>query len=226
MPKEQKDIQYSVGIEDLLICMMLTEDTVDTLPTYEETIYSQSNIVSLGITATTSNFVKWASNKKIINITKNTSFGLAFALAGLNREVKDKIFGKVAKKGITFEKAKAITYPKFAVGVVFPLNDDTKVIRWYPKCSVAPVEESWATVNEEMTVEDISYTITADPLLTNDNTQAELDTGRTDAITEQDFLAQVITDEAQLETLFPGSTTDPTTDETTTDPTTTDGEVV
>lgn len=201
MPKVNKEIQYSVGIEDLLICMMDEADTTDTLPTYSDTIYSQSNIVSLGITATTSNFVKWASNKKIINITKNTSFGLAFALAGLNREVKDLIFGKEAIKGITFESAKAKSYPKFAVGVVFPLNDDTKVIRWYPKCSVAPVEEAWATQNEEMTVEDITYTITADPLLTNDNTQAELDTGRTGSVTAEQFLATVVTDESQVELL-------------------------
>lgn len=211
MPKVQNEIQYSVGIEDLLICMMDEEDTSDALPTYSETIYSQSNIVSLGITATTSNFVKWASNKKIINITKNTSFGLAFALAGLNREVKDLIFGKEATKGITFENSKVRTYPKFAVGVIFPLNDGTKVIRWYPKCSVAPVEETWTTIGEEMTVDDITYTITADPLLTNGNTQAELDTGRTGAITEQQFLEQVITDEGQLETLFPGSTEGATT---------------
>lgn len=212
MPKVQKEIQYSVGVEDLLICMMDTEDTVDVLPTYSETIYSQTNIVSLGITATTSSFVKWASNKKIINITKNTSFGLTFALAGLNREVKDLIFGKEPTKGITFENAKVKTYPKFAVGVIFPLNDDTKVIRWYPKCSVAPVEESMATISEEMTVDDITYTITADPLLTNDNTQAELDTGRTGAITAEQFLEQVITDEAQLETLFPGTTEGATTE--------------
>lgn len=206
MPKVQKEIQYSVGIEDLLICMMEEEDTTDALPTYSETMYSQSNIVSLGISAATSNFVKWASNKKIINITKKTSFGLAFALAGLNREVKDLIFGKKPVKGITFETAKAISYPKFAVGVIFPLSDDEKVVRWYPKCSVAPVEESWATQGEEMTVDDITYTITADPLLTNDVTQAELDTGRTGSITAEQFLEQVITDEGQLEELFPGST--------------------
>lgn len=212
MPKVQKEIQYSVGIEDLLICMMEEEDTADTLPTYSDTIYSQSNIVSLGISAATTNFVKWASNKKIISITKNTSFGLTFALAGLNREVKDEIFGKVPEKGITFEKAKAISYPKFAVGAIFPLSDDEKVIRWYPKCSVAPVEESWATQNEEMTVDDITYTITADPLLTNDVTQAELDTGRTGAITAEQFLNQVITDEEQLETLFPGTTEGTTTE--------------
>lgn len=197
MAKEQKEIQYAIGIEDLLICMMDTEDTIEVLPTYSETIYSQTNIVSLGITATTSNLIKWASNKKIINLTKNTSFGLAFALAGLNREVKDLIFGKEVTKGITFENAKAKTYPKFAVGVVFPLNDDTKVVRWYPKCSVAPVEETWNTQNEEMTVDDISYTITADPLLTNNNTQAELDTGRIGSVTAEQFLATVVTDESQ-----------------------------
>ncbi|MGE7365706.1 hypothetical protein ACQKKE_03525 [Desemzia incerta] len=209
MPKEHKEIQYAVGIEDLLICMMETDETSDTLPTYSDTIYSQSNIVSLGITATTSNFVKWASNKKIINITKNTSFGLAFALAGLNREVKDLIFGKTATKGVSFENAKAKTYPKFAVGVVFPLNDGTKVVRWYPKCSVAPIEETWNTQNDEMTVDDISYTITADPLLTNDNTQAELDTGRTSAVTVDQFLAQVVCDESQV-ALLEAPTTEPT----------------
>lgn len=201
--KEHKNIQYVVGIEDLLVCMMEEEDTTDTLPTYSETIYSQTNIVSLGIAATTSNLVKWASNKKIINITKNTASVLTFALAGLDRTVKDEIFGKTPIKGITFENAKAKTYPKFAVGVIFPLSDGGKIVRWYPKCSVAPVEENFNTVNEEMTVDDITYVITADPLLTNDNSQAELDTGRTEAVTAEQFLSQVITDENQISELFP-----------------------
>ncbi|MRB61728.1 phage tail protein, partial [Bacillus thuringiensis] len=128
------------------------------------------NISDLGISTTSSNFVKWASNKKIINIQKNTAFELALNLAGLNREVKDKIFAKTRKKGVSFETAKAKEYPKFAVGVVFPLNDGTKVLRWYPKCTVAPIEESWKTQGDEMTVDDVAYTITADPLLFNDVT--------------------------------------------------------
>ncbi|WP_309566916.1 phage tail protein, partial [Bacillus thuringiensis] len=156
---------------------------------------------------TSTNFTKWASNKKIINIVKNTAFGLAFNLAGLNREVKDKIFAKTRKKGVSFETAKAKAYPKFAVGVVFPLNDGTKILRWYPKCTVAPVEESWKTQGDEMTVDDIAYTITADPLLFNDVTQAELDTGDPEAkeIKAEDFLKQVICDESQLAQL--GGTT-------------------
>ncbi|EKS8366200.1 phage tail protein [Bacillus thuringiensis] len=208
MPIENKEIQYTVGIEDLYLCMMKGTEMSQTMPTYEDTIYQQTNITDLTISTTSTNFTKWASNKKIINIVKNTAFGLAFNLAGLNREVKDKLFAKVRKKGVSFETAKPKAYPKFAVGVVFPLNDGTKLVRWYPKCTVAPVEESWKTQNEEMTVDDIAYTITADPLLYNDVTQAELDTGHVDAtgIKVEDFLKQVICDESQLATLGPKTT--------------------
>lgn len=207
MTIENKEIQYSVGIEDLYVCMLEGDETTDALPKYAEAIYKQTNISDLTISTTSTNFTKWASNKKIINITKNTAFGLAFNLAGLNREVRDKIFGKVRKKGVSFETAKAREYPKFAVGAIFPLNDGTKLARWYPKCTVAPVEESWKTQNEEMTVDDIAYTITADPLLFNDVTQAELDTGDATAagIKIEDFMKQVICDESQLATL--GGTT-------------------
>ncbi|PEA80763.1 phage tail protein [Bacillus pseudomycoides] len=203
MTIENKEIQYTVGIEDLFICMMKGDETTSTSPTYEDTVYGQTNISDLTISTTSSNFVKWASNKKIINIQKNTAFELAFNLAGLNREVKDKMFAKTRKKGVSFETAKAKEFPKFATGVVFPLNDGTKVLRWYPKCTVAPIEESWKTQNEEMTVDDIAYKITADPLLYNDVTMAELDTGDATAtgIKAEDFLKQVICDESQLATL-------------------------
>ncbi|MEM5647361.1 phage tail protein [Bacillus cereus] len=207
MTIENKEIQYSIGIEDLYLCMMKGTEISSALPTYEDMVYRQTNISDLTISTTSTNFTKWASNKKIINIVKNTAFGLAFNLAGLNREVKDKIFAKTRKKGVSFETAKAKEYPKFAVGVVFPLNDGTKVLRWYPKCTVAPIEESWKTQGDEMTVDDVAYTITADPLLFNDVTQAELDTGDPEAkgIKVEDFLKQVICDESQLAQL--GGTT-------------------
>ncbi|PEA09480.1 major tail protein [Bacillus cereus] len=195
-----KEIQYTVGVEELYLCMMEGDEKPDALPTYEEEIYKQTNISDVTISTTSTNFTKWASNKKIINIVKNTAFGLAFNLAGLNREVKDKIFGKTRKKGVSFETAKAKEYPKFAVGIPFPLNDGTKLVRWYPKCTIAPAEESWKTQNEEMVVDDSAYTITADPLLFNDVTMAELDTGDAEAkgIKFEDFLKQVICDESQL----------------------------
>ena len=205
MTIEKKEIQYSVGIEDLHINMMSGVETTDAIPTYEPTIYAQTNITDLTISATTAAFIKWASNKKIINIVKTSSYGLAFNLAGLDREVKDKIFGKKRTKGISFETAAAIEYPKFAIGVIFPLNDGTKLARWYPRCTIAPVSESWKTQGEEMTVDDIAYTITADPLLFNDVTYVELDTGSATAlgVTVEDFMKQVVCDESELDTLFP-----------------------
>ncbi|MCU4911531.1 phage tail protein, partial [Bacillus cereus] len=85
MTVENKEIQYSVGIEDLYLCLMKGNETSSALPTYEDIVYRQTNISDLTISTTSTNFTKWASNKKIINIVKNTAFGLAFNLAGLNR---------------------------------------------------------------------------------------------------------------------------------------------
>lgn len=215
MPKEKKGIQYSVGIEDLYLCF-ISEETTDTPPTYEDIIYQQSNISDLTISTTSTNYKKYASNKLIINITKNTSYGLAFNLAGLDREVKDKLFGRKRTKGISFDKAEIKENVKFAVGVVFPLSDGTKLARWYPSCTITPGDETWRTQNEEMTVDDIAYTITADPLLYNDVTMVEFDSGAADAsgVTVEKFLEQVVCDESQIETLFPGSgTTEGTTGE-------------
>lgn len=207
MTKEMKDIQYTVGIEDLFICLMDGTETTDSIPTYEDTIYQQSNISDVKISASTTNFVKWASNKKIINITKNTAYNLEFNLAGLDRTVKDKIFGKTRTKGISFDDAKAKEYPKFAVGVVFPLSDGSKQARWYPRCTVSPIEENVKTQNEEMTVDDVAYKITADPLLYNDVTMVEFDSGAADTagVTVEKFLEQVVCDESQIATLFPSA---------------------
>lgn len=205
MAVEHKEIQYAVGIEDLYICMQAEAGSPTEEPTFEEEVYAQTNITDVTISTNTASAAKWASNKKIINITKNSSFGLAFNLAGLNREVRDLIFDKVSKKGVSFENAKAKEYPKFAVGLSLPLSDGNKVIRWYPNCSITPTDESHATQTEEMEINDVAYTITADPLMYNDNTMAELDTGReeTDGITAEQFLKQVVYDESQIETLFP-----------------------
>lgn len=208
MVTTQKEIQYAIGIEDLYICMLNGSQSVETLPTYEPNIYKQTNISDLTISANPSKFEKWASNKKIINIVKNSSYGLAFNLAGINNEVRDDILGKTSTKGISFETSDAKEFPTFAVGVVCPMNDGTKVARWYPGCSTEPAQESWKTQNQEMTVDDVAYTITANPLLFNNVTYVELDTGRANAagVTVEDFMKQVVVDQSQLDTLFPAVT--------------------
>lgn len=200
-----KDIAYTVGIEDLFLCFQTDPGDSTTAPTYETDVYRQTNISDVTISTTQSAFSKFASNKKIINMVKNSSFGLAFNLAGLNAEVRDKMFGRLRERGISFENADAKEYPKFAVGLVLPQSDGTFLLRWYPGCSIAPSDESYATQTDEMTVNDTAYTITADPLLLNNNTMAELDTAAADAagITVEQFMSQVVYDESQIATLFP-----------------------
>lgn len=202
-----QEIQYAVGIEDLFICFQSNAGSTTTTPTFETDVYQQTNITDVTISTTQSTFTKWASNKKIINLTKNSSFGLAFNLVGLSRTVKDKMFGRERNRGFAFANSQAMEYPKFAVGLVLPQSDGTKLLRWYPNCSITPADESYATQTDETTINDTAYTITADPLLFNDNTMAELDTGATGAsdITIAEFMEQVIFDESQITTLFPGA---------------------
>lgn len=206
MPVKETMIQYPVGIEDLFITFMEGEqDKVDALPIYEENIYKQTNITKLGIAGNNSKFEKWASNQLIISVTRNTKYVLTFDLAGLAMFVKDKMEGVARKKGISFDKADPKTFPKFAIGVVFPLNDGAKVARWYPRCQLTPADESYQTLTDEMDIPDQQYVIEALPLLCNKNTKIDFnDSDETNSVSKvsvEDFMAQVVYDESQLDTL-------------------------
>lgn len=205
MTIKQKDIIYTVGIDDLFTCFQTVEGNSTTAPEYEEDVYRQSNITDLTISQTVAQVQKWASNKKIINIARNTSYGLAFNLAGLDREIRDKMLGIVRNRGFAFNKANPKSLSKFAIGVVFPQSDGSFLLRWYPNCSVQPSDQSYQTQGEEMVINDTAYQITADPLPHNNITYVELDTGAEDApeISVEDFMKQVIFDESQIDTLFP-----------------------
>lgn len=207
MAIQSKEISYAVGIEDLFICFQTSEGSATEPPTYETDVFRQTNISDVTISTTQSTFEKWASNKKIISLTKNSQFGLAFNLAGLNREIKDRMFGRERNRGISFDNADAMEYPKFAIGLVLPQSDGTRLLRWYPNCSIQPVDETYTTQTEEMQVNDTAYQITASPLLFNNNTMAELDMGHEDAkgITLDDFMSQVVYDESQIADLFPAA---------------------
>lgn len=207
MAKKNVPIQYPVGIEDLFIVMMNGgKDTVTDLPDYMEDVYEQSNIVKLGIAGNNSKLEKWASNQLIISIMRNTKFTLTFDLAGIATEVKDKMTGILRKKGIHIETANTQELPFFAVGVVFPLNDGTKVARWYPRCQLTPSDESHETLKEELEIVDQQYVIEALPLLFNKSTKVDFYSGDNSAagITVEDFMKQVICDESQFDLLVPG----------------------
>lgn len=201
-----KPIQYPVGIEDLFICFMADkQDTINDIPKYETEITSQTNITKLGIAGSSTTFDKWASNQLIISISRNTKYTLTFDLAGLNQAILDKMQGIKRKNGVFFESSDPEELPKFAIGVVFPLNDGTKIARWYPRCKLTPTEENYATLTEEMDIPDQQYIIEALPLLYNKNTKVDFwdgdETNKTSNVTVDMFLQSVICDESQLASL-------------------------
>ena len=206
--KKNPPIQYPVGIEDLFICFMTDEqDTQEALPTFDGDVYSQTNITKLGISGNATTFDKWASNQLIISITRNTKYNLTFDLAGINQIIVDKMQGISRKMGISFDDANPKEFPKFAVGVVFPLNDGTKKARWYPRCKLTPAEESYQTLTEEMDIPDQQYIVEALPLLYNKNTKIDFwdgdETNKTSGVTIDQFMEKVICDKSQLESLVP-----------------------
>lgn len=199
-------IQYPVGIEDLYISFMVGgSDVPGEIPTYEADIYSQTNITKLGIAGNSSTFEKWASNQLIVSITRNTKHTLTFDLAGLSQEVLDKMLDVKRKKGVSIDTSNPKELPTFAVGVVFPLNDGTKIARWYPRCKLTPAEESYQTLTEEMDIPDQQYVVEATPLLHNKATKVDFWDGdvsnQTTSVTVEDFLSKVICDESQIEAL-------------------------
>lgn len=199
-----KELLYPVGIESLYLAMMTGgKDTRDAIPGYDVEIYQLDNIVTLGIAGNPTTVVKWASNKMFVNASKNSKFTLNLAHVALPQEVKDKIDGIVAEKGVSFGTSKVKEYPMFALGFIAPLSDGSKVARWYPRVQKTLTEESFETIGEEAEVKDQSAVYEATPLLYNDVTVADFSEVRDSAlgITAEEFMKQVIADESQLSLL-------------------------
>jgi hypothetical protein len=205
MTKAQ-ELLYVVTIESLYLAFMTGgKDSRDTIPTYDPEIYQLDNITELGIAGNATTVVKWASGKMFVNASKNSKFTLSLTHVSLPQEVQDKIDGVTPVKGITFSNSNVKEYPMFAMGFTAKLSDGSRVARWYPRVQKIPSEETFATATEESEVKDISATFDATPLLYNDNTEVKFSETRESAtgVTAADFMAQVVADESQIETLFP-----------------------
>lgn len=197
---------YPVGVENLYIAFMTGgKDTTASIPAYDAEIYSLPTIEKIGIAGAPSTATKWASNKIFVTVTKNNKFTLTLDHTALPTEVLDKMHGNVANKGIVFEKAELKELPYFAVGFIAPLNDGSKVARWYPRCQVTPPEESYNTANDETTIPTQQLVMTASPLLFNNVTKVDFNSARDNAtgVTAEEFMEQVVCDNSQIATLFP-----------------------
>ncbi|RHW37323.1 phage tail protein [Neobacillus notoginsengisoli] len=201
MAGKAKELLYPVGVESLFIAFMTeNKDSRDALPTYDTEIYQLDNIVSIGIAGNPTTVQKWASNKMFVNAFKNSKFTLNLTHVALPQEVKDKMDGITAEKGVAFGTSKVKEYPMFALGFIAPLSDGSRIARWYPRVQKTMTEETFETVTDEADVKDLSNVFEATPLLYNDVTVADFSEVRDSAlgITAEQFMEQVIADESQL----------------------------
>lgn len=199
-----QQVLYPVGVESLFIAFMTEKkDSREVIPTYDVEIYRLDNIVTIGIAGNPINIVKWASNKMFVNATKNSSFTLNLTHVSFPQEIKDKMDGVTAEKGVAFGTSKVKEFPMMAMGFIAPLSDGSKIARWYPRVQKTITEETFNTVTEESQVEDITNVFTATPLLYNETTVADFSEVRDSAlgITAEQFMEQVIADESQLDLL-------------------------
>lgn len=207
MTTPAKQPLYEVGIDDLFIAMMVGgKDTSAEIPTYED-IEHYAVIETLGIQGNQTSAVKWASNKLFANVTKNSTYTLTLDHPALPTEIKDKIMGIIAEKGIVFNTSNPKEYPCFALGFIAPLSDGvSKIARWYPKVQIVPGQETFTTGTEETTIPTKQFTMTATPLVFNSVTEVDFNSARDSAsgVTAEQFMQQVVCDKSQLATLFPG----------------------
>jgi phi13 family phage major tail protein len=205
MTKAQ-EMLYPVGVENLFIAFMTGgKDMQDAIPTYDALIYELPTIETIGIAGNPTTATKWASNKLFVNATKNSTFTLTLDHTALPVEVMDKMNAYVAEKGIVFDTSDVKEYPFFAIGFIAPLNDGSKIARWYPRVQITPPQESYATGTEETTIPTQQLVMTASPLLFNNVTKSDFNSARDSAtgVTAEQFMEQVVCDESQLATLFP-----------------------
>lgn len=206
MMTKAQEMLYPVGVENFYIATMTGgKDTAASIPAYDTQIYSLPTIETIGIQGNPTTATKWASNKLFVNATKNSTFTLTLDHTALPVEVTDKIMGYLAAKGIVFETSDVKELPYFAVGFIAPLNDGSKIARWYPRVQVTPPQESYTSATEESTIPTQQLVMTASPLLFNKVTKVDFNSARDSAtgITAEEFMEQVVADKSQLETLFP-----------------------
>lgn len=196
-------IKYHVGIGDLAIQMMVSDDGFGIPPVYSDEVHRIPNIVKLGIKGGGEPKDKWASNQLFRRVNRNTSVDLSLDHVGLPIALYDEIQGIVAVKGVSFGDTNPFEYPYFALGFWAPLSDDDYAFRWYPKVQIKPIEEEYETDTDESEIKDVKLEMTAVGLRYNNTLQSTYNSARegADGITLEQFSKSVIYEEKQLTSL-------------------------
>ncbi|MGK0554470.1 major tail protein [Macrococcus capreoli] len=198
------ELVYNVGIDDLFIAMMTTEDKTGAAPVYDTKIWRLPVIVKMKIKGNGKTTTKYASNKVFKKVSKEDSHELSLDYVAMPIELLDKMKGLTTTSGVSFNKGAAKTMPFFAVGFIAPESDGKMSATWYPKAQLAiETESEYETQKEEPEIKEVGITINTQSLIYNDVLNSHYNSGRLDAanITVNEFMSKVIFEESQLAAL-------------------------
>ncbi|SLN00268.1 major tail protein, phi13 family [Brachybacterium faecium] len=206
--KKTTDKIYFEGIDDILITMMKTEDTIVTPPEYDlENIFQMPIATKLSVKGNGTSKVKYASSKVFKRVSKETEHELSLEHVGMHVDVLDLIKGYIAEKGVVFKRAIATEMPYFAFGFIGRISDGERMAVWYPKVQlVAASEAEYETATEDDEIKDVKLELISGALLYNDviNSQYDSTRGGEDLIDLATFIEAPIYEEKQLNITLPG----------------------
>ncbi|MGQ4234180.1 phage tail protein [Enterococcus faecium] len=204
----KQDVYYFEGIDDILISMMATPDSVGTAPTYSEVVRLPI-ATKIGIKGNGTALEKWASSKMFRRVSRETKHEIALDHVGIPIAVMDEIKGLIAKSGVTFSKNTAREFPYFAFGFIGNIENGGKKAVWYPSTQLSNViDEEYATAEEGTKIDDVTANFVSIGLKYNNVMYASFDSNREEATMDlfEKFIAQPIYDEEQWKKLVTPST--------------------
>lgn len=200
---DAKDIKFFEGLDDVLITMMLTPESPNAAPTYDE-ILRLPIATELAISGNGTTLEKYASSKLFRSIGRETKHEIGLTHVGIPVATMDKIKGLVAQKGVTFNKTNAVELPYFAFGFIGNIEGGGKKAVWYPKVQLSNViDETYVTAESEIEINDVTANLNAYGLNFNNVMYSTFDSYRESAegITLEQFIAQPVYSEEQWATL-------------------------
>ncbi|MFT9372423.1 major tail protein [Liquorilactobacillus hordei] len=193
------DIQYQIGVGDLLVAMKDTKDTTGVAPVYDTKIWRLSNAKKIKIKGNGKATDIFASNVKIATVAQETSQEISLDHIGFPVALLDQMYGQTATKGVTLATAEAKELPEFAFGFIAPKSDGQNDAYWFPNCTLDPaLSDDYETGEDTFKEQDPSMTINTAGLRNNKVIYTKFSSVRDGAMTIDDFTKEVIYDASQL----------------------------
>ncbi|EOI9112034.1 major tail protein [Listeria monocytogenes] len=204
MEEKQNQLIYPVGVDDLLICMMVEQDTSTGAPTYATKVWRVPVVVKLGVKGNGTVKAKYASNKMFARMGRQTEHELSLDYVSLPIALFDEMQGLTHDEGVSFSTTNVKEMPTFALGYIGPLSDGSQGCTWYPRVQLSNAEElEFETTSEEIEIKDLKLTMTASGLRNNAVLYSQFNPLRESVknLTLEKFISTVVYDEKVIEEL-------------------------